>query len=91
MMANRPNSSRDVATIKVLLENCIKLLDTNRNSQIVISAYYMLADLFLNHSHLKDSPVTSDDDSETSNDVDTPINQECSLVSQLQVILTFIV
>jgi hypothetical protein len=84
MMANRPNSSRDVATIKVLLENCIKLLDTNRNSQIVISAYYMLADLFLNHSHLKDSPVTSDDDSETSNDVDTPINQECSLVSQLQ-------
>lgn len=35
MLSNGPHSSEDLATIKLLLENCIKLLHEDKESQVV--------------------------------------------------------
>ncbi|XP_064398413.1 erythroid differentiation-related factor 1-like isoform X3 [Halichondria panicea] len=65
-------TSEDLAVTKLLLENCIKLMG-RKNKEITLSAYYLLADLFLNKVYL--SPTPSDNGHPTSSD-NNPLRQQ---------------
>ncbi|XP_019864437.1 PREDICTED: erythroid differentiation-related factor 1-like isoform X1 [Amphimedon queenslandica] len=61
------DNKKELNNIKILLENCIKLLHNDLNSQIVMSSYFLLADMFLSHTPplLEEEPTGSEDDDES--------------------------
>ncbi|XP_050399399.1 erythroid differentiation-related factor 1 [Patella vulgata] len=64
----RKNTGRKkTATIRKLLENCLLLLDEDKHSQVCTSAYYLLSDLYVPDSSIKDVWESNSDDSDEEN------------------------
>lgn len=47
MRACQENSVNQIATIRMLLKNCLKLLSKEKYPEIVLSAHYMLSDVYI--------------------------------------------
>ncbi|ESO95111.1 hypothetical protein LOTGIDRAFT_232201 [Lottia gigantea] len=68
---------KKTATIRRLLENSLLLLDEDKHSQVCTSAYYLLSDLYVPDSSIKDIwESNSSDESDDSCDQDEEINEE---------------
>lgn len=64
MYGLQPTSRKRQSTILLLLKNCIKLLDESKHPQVVSSAYYLLADLYIPHVKACDTTNEDEDDCE---------------------------
>ncbi|XP_014273800.1 erythroid differentiation-related factor 1 isoform X1 [Halyomorpha halys] len=62
LLASRENSIFQIATIRMLLKNCLSLLSKEKYPEIVLSAHYMLSDVYIpcetdpSCPHLEDIP-----------------------------------
>ncbi|XP_071089090.1 erythroid differentiation-related factor 1-like isoform X2 [Haliotis cracherodii] len=83
------------ATIRTLLENCLLLLNEEQHSQVCTSANYLLSDLFVPDSSMRDvwcheenndsdedteeSGTTSDEESEVKTEISLGLNDLCRI------------